>query len=99
MGANLQYEQPVTFDSFEKALEARAASEQKLARISKSLFVAGSERPPEVRSEVVPVERVVDGQRFISYEIKVEVDGVLLGERAFARGMESVQLEERIPID
>lgn len=99
MGANLQYEQPVTFDSFEKALEARAASEQKLARISKSLFVAGSERPPEVRSEVVPVERVVDGQRFMSYEIKVEIDGVLLGERTFARGLESVQLEERIPID
>src|SRR5690606_151768 len=77
----------------------RAASEQKLARISKSLFVAGSERPPEVRSEVVPVERVVDGQRFMSYEIKVEIDGVLLGERTFARGLESVQLEERIPID
>lgn len=88
---------PVTSKTFDKAVTMRPAKGENVAQLSKSLFVAGSKKHPTVRTKVVPVERKSDGQSAVSYEIRVEVDGVLLGERAAPYGLESVELKERIP--
>ena len=89
--------EPVTFKSFEKAFVSRAALEEKLANISKSLFVTAYDKPPEITSRVIPIERTIEGKKNLSYEVKLDIKGVLLGERSFARGLKSVQVKEHIP--
>jgi V8-like Glu-specific endopeptidase len=88
---------PVTFKTFDKAIKARTARERKIGTITKSLYVAGGGKRPRVRTKVVQVKRRVAGETRISYEIRLEIDEVEIGERAFPGGLESVQLEKRIP--
>jgi V8-like Glu-specific endopeptidase len=89
-------DKPVTFKSFRKALKSRATLEKKLATISKSLFVAAYDKSPKVKYQVVPTERKIKGQKFLAYEIKIDIDGVILGERSFADGVKSVQVKKHI---
>lgn len=90
---------PATFSTFDKTLKARPAPGPAIAKLSRSLFVAGGDEAPKVECRVIPVERSSNDQRALSYEIRLDIDGGMLGERAFARGLKSVQLEKRIPTD
>jgi hypothetical protein len=90
---------PLSRRNISRSVKARAALRDNLAQVTNSFFVAGAEDPPKVDTKVIPVERVVDGGRALHYEVRVEVNGVRLGERASPPGLRSVPVKERIPQD
>jgi V8-like Glu-specific endopeptidase len=77
--------------------KARPALSDNTGEITRSFFVAGDDgKPPDVRTEIVPVDRLVDGQRIRHFELRVRVDGVRLGERAMPPPIAGRPVEERI---
>jgi V8-like Glu-specific endopeptidase len=87
---------PVTYKTHGRALKDRAAVKRKTLKLSESIYVAGGAKPPKVSTRVVPVEREVDGKTTQVYEVKVDISGIKPGERSFAPGLESVQVEKRM---
>lgn len=85
---------PLTDD---QALKARPALRDNLSQITKSVFIAGGKEVPKVNAQVIPVERVIDGQKVQQYEVRLDVQGVYLGERASPPPMQGVIITERIP--
>ncbi len=88
---------PLSRRTISRSLKARPALRDNLGRVTESAFVVGGEEAPEVKTEVVPVERVIDGRKSLHYEIRIEVDGVRLGEHASPPPMRGEAIEERIP--
>ena len=59
----------------------------------------GGGAPPEVRTELVPVDRVVDGNGIRHYEVRVHVQGVRLGERSSPPPLRGEPVKDRNPRD
>lgn len=88
---------PLSRRTISRSLKARPALRGNLAQLTESVFVVGGEEAPEVKTEVIPVERVTDGRKSLHYEIRIEVDGVRLGEHASPPPMRGEATRERIP--
>ena len=88
---------PLSRRTISRSLKARPALRDNLARVSESVIVVGGVEAPEVKTEAIPVERVIDGRKSIHYEIRIEVDGVRLGKHAPRRQYEGRRSRGRIP--
>jgi V8-like Glu-specific endopeptidase len=88
---------PLSRRTLNRSMQARPALSDNLAQVSRSVFVAGGEEAPKVKAKVIPVERKVDGQKLLHYEIRLEVNGVRLGERSSPPPMRGEVVKERIP--
>lgn len=90
---------PLSRDLFEQALKERPPLRDGLARTAKSIFVAGGEEPPKVSATVIPIRSEVDGPGSYRYEVRLEVDGVRLGERATPPPLRGRPVAEHIPTE
>ena len=88
---------PLSRRTISRSLKARPALSDNLAHLTRSLFVAGGEGAPKVETKVIQIERVVNGQKVMHYEVRLEVDGVRLGERASPPPLRGEAIKERIP--
>jgi len=79
------------------SVKSRPASRDNVGQITQSVFVAGGDRPPKVEARVIPVERQSDGATH--YEVRLEVDGVRLGERSSPPPLRATVVKEPIPRD
>ncbi|NJP10193.1 MAG: hypothetical protein HC866_12520 [Leptolyngbyaceae cyanobacterium RU_5_1] len=93
------FPEPLSRNKIDRAFKARPALSDNLAQIVNSIFVAAGENAPKVSTRVIPIERIIDGQQSLHYEIQIEVDGVRLGERATPPPMQGEALKERIPTE
>ena len=86
---------PMSTDNHAR-LEGRRALISNRGRITQSFFVPGGEERPNFE---VSIERTSRGDmdgKYI-YEIKLDLDGFSLGERALPPGMESIEVTKRLP--
>jgi hypothetical protein len=88
---------PLSRRTISRSLKARPALRDNHLRKTDSVFVVGGEEAPEVKTEVVPVERVINGRKSLHFEIRIEVHGVRPGEHASPPPMRGEAIEERIP--
>jgi V8-like Glu-specific endopeptidase len=88
---------PLSSRTIGKAVKARSALRDSVSHIAKSIFVAGGKELPVVKTKVIPVERVVEGRKSFDYEVRLEVHGVRLGERASPPPLRGVAVKERVP--
>jgi V8-like Glu-specific endopeptidase len=77
-------------------VKARRALRDNLSRIAKSIFVVGGEDALKVETKVIPLERLVNGRKSLHYEVRLEVHGVRLGERASAPPLRGDAIKEHI---
>jgi V8-like Glu-specific endopeptidase len=87
---------PLSRRTLGKSFKARAARSDNLLDATKSIFVAGGDEPPKVRTKVIPVDRVMNGRKTRAYEIRLDIDGVRLGAHASPPPMRGVPVRRRI---
>jgi V8-like Glu-specific endopeptidase len=88
---------PLGRHSVGEEFKARAPRRDELLPLTTSIFVAGAERLPAVKTHVVPVERKVEGRKVYHYQIRLEVDGVRLGVHASPPPLRGTAVDTRIP--
>src|SRR5215831_3457825 len=88
---------PLSRRTLNRSMQARPALSGNLTQVTRSIFVAGGEDAPKVKTKVIPVERKVDGQKSLHYEIRLEVNGVRMGERSSPPPIRGEAVKERIP--
>lgn len=88
---------PLSRRDHDQSLKARDALRDNLSQVARSWFVAGAERLPEVKTKVVPVERVIEGRKSFHYQVRIEVDGVRLGVRASPPPLQGTAIATHVP--
>jgi len=86
---------PLSRRTINRAVKTRSATTDNLAQITKSIFIAGAEEAPRVSTQIIPIERMVDGKKSLHYEVRLEVDGVRLGEHASPPPMRGEAIKKR----
>jgi len=87
---------PLSRGSMERSMKARAALRDNLSQITRSIFVAGAKGVPTVRTRVIPIERPVEGGKSFHYEVRLEVEGVRLGEHAAPPPLRGTAIQARV---
>ena len=90
---------PLSRRTINRYVKTRPAKRDNLAQVTNSFFVAGSEELPRVETKVIPVERESNGHKSLHYEVRVELNGVRLGERAAPPPLRGRAVKETIPQD
>lgn len=96
MNTKNNFPEPLSRKTYERSLKASLALSDNLATITKSIFVVAGEEVPKINSKVIPIERIVDGEKSLHYEIQIEVEGVRLGERTSPPPLRGEAIKERI---
>jgi V8-like Glu-specific endopeptidase len=96
MAAKPDLPKPLSKRAMSRGMRARAAPRGAGGRITRSVFVAG-DKPPQVEARVISIERGTNGGSLQHYEVRVEVNGVRLGERSVAPPLRARPIKERIP--
>jgi hypothetical protein len=86
---------PLSRRTINRVVKTRSATTDNLAQITKSIFIAGAEEAPRVSTQIIPIERMVDGKKSLHYEVRLEVDGVRLGEHASPPPMRGEAIKKR----
>ncbi len=89
---------PLFQEKMKEAYQARAALSGNKLQITERIFVAGDQEPPKVSTKLIPVERIIEGQKIRHYEVRLEIDGVLLGEHASPPPLLGNPVKERLSI-
>ena len=97
MRGNKNSDKPLSRRTINRSVKARRALRDNLSKTSKSLFVVGGEEPPKVATKIIPVQRTVKGKKSLHYEVRIELAGVRVGERASPPPFRSVGVKKRIP--
>ncbi len=87
---------PATYKSITKTFKARKASTSKEGLITKRTFVT-ADKKPRVKTKIVAVESVDGDREGTTYEIRLDIDGTLIGERSHPYGLKSKEVTKRIP--
>jgi V8-like Glu-specific endopeptidase len=75
------------------------ASEGNLSQITHSIFVTGNEKTPNINTKIVPLKSVKNGHELLNYEIRIEINGVYLGERTTPPSIDGKAITKQISKD
>jgi V8-like Glu-specific endopeptidase len=88
---------PLSRRTINRSVKRRPALRDNLSQVTNSFFIAGGEELPNVETKVIPVEYEVNGRKSLHYEVRVELNGVRLGERASPPPLKGHRVKETIP--
>jgi V8-like Glu-specific endopeptidase len=88
---------PLSRRPYNQYLKSRPALRDNLAGVTRSIFIVGAENTPEVEAKVVPIDRMVDGEKRRHYEVRLEIRGARLGERSSPLPVKGEAVKESIP--
>src|SRR5918997_6207300 len=86
---------PLSRRTIHRAVKTHSATTDNPSQITNSIFIAGGEEVPKVTTEIIPTGRVTDGKRSLHYEVRLRVNGVLLGEHASPPPMRGEAIKKR----
>src|SRR5437867_9413847 len=88
---------PLKGAEVERKIKPREALSHDLGSVTKRFFVSGGGEPPRLAAKAVRVKDPHGREEIHHYEILLEINGVKVGERAFAAPIEGKGFKQGLP--